>query len=189
MTPKLYTKKPLSIEAIQLDNTNCNVVAKWCNGRVRYRDVSVIKPDLIGIIIPTLEGDMSADLGDYIIKGIKGEFYPCKPDIFEASYNIIDYATVWPISPDVSIPTTAAEFSKLHMQTPEPVTKVWAPVADVVQGTIVQVFGIPCIGKDGSFHNVHSNAYNELYLDCEDGHHFLKGQIEYDHYIGIVLSK
>jgi hypothetical protein len=36
--------------------------------------------------IPTLEGDMNASVGDYIIKGVQGEFYPCKPDIFEATY-------------------------------------------------------------------------------------------------------
>lgn len=38
------------------------------------------------MIIPTLEGDMEASLGDYIIKGVNGEFYPCKPDIFEKTY-------------------------------------------------------------------------------------------------------
>jgi hypothetical protein len=41
---------------------------------------------MINIFIPTLEGDMRADRHDYIIKGIKSEFYPCKPDIFEATY-------------------------------------------------------------------------------------------------------
>jgi len=39
------------------------------------------------IAIETLEGEMRATVGDYIIKGVKGEFYPCKPDIFEASYD------------------------------------------------------------------------------------------------------
>ena len=40
-----------------------------------------------GIVIHTLEGDMRADPEDWIIKGVKGEFYPCKPDIFEATYD------------------------------------------------------------------------------------------------------
>jgi hypothetical protein len=40
--------------------------------------------------IQTLEGDMHAEVGDYIIKGIKGEFYPCKPDIFEATYELVE---------------------------------------------------------------------------------------------------
>ena len=39
------------------------------------------------IIIHTLEGDMKASVNDYIIKGVRGEFYPCKPDIFEETYN------------------------------------------------------------------------------------------------------
>jgi len=39
-----------------------------------------------GLVIPTLEGEMTANAGDYIIKGVQGEFYPCKPDIFEATY-------------------------------------------------------------------------------------------------------
>lgn len=43
-----------------------------------------------GIIIPTLEGDHLAELGDYIIKGIAGEYYPCKPDIFNKTYEIVD---------------------------------------------------------------------------------------------------
>ena len=42
------------------------------------------------IEIETLEGVMRADIGDYIIKGVKGEFYPCKPDIFEATYEIVE---------------------------------------------------------------------------------------------------
>lgn len=41
---------------------------------------------LVGIAIDTLEGTMIVDYGDYIIKGVKGEFYPCKPDIFEQTY-------------------------------------------------------------------------------------------------------
>lgn len=42
------------------------------------------------IIIKTLEGDMRAEIGDWIIKGIKGELYPCKPDIFEATYEAVE---------------------------------------------------------------------------------------------------
>lgn len=46
----------------------------------------LFKPNSEKLIIPTLEGDHETSVGDYIIKGIKGEFYPCKPDIFEATY-------------------------------------------------------------------------------------------------------
>jgi hypothetical protein len=45
---------------------------------------------LTGVVIETLEGNMLASKGDYIIKGVKGEFYPCKPDIFELTYEKID---------------------------------------------------------------------------------------------------
>jgi hypothetical protein len=41
-------------------------------------------------LIPTLEGDMKCSKGDYVIKGVKGEFYPCKPDIFELTYEIVE---------------------------------------------------------------------------------------------------
>ena len=77
-----YRKKPVIIEAVQFteDRKNkafnfvrCNVAADWLEDR------PILK-------IQTLEGIMTAEIGDYIIKGIKGEFYPCKPDIFEATY-------------------------------------------------------------------------------------------------------
>jgi hypothetical protein len=50
---------------------------KWCKGKKGLDG---------GIIISTLEGDMIANTGDYIIKGVNGEFYPCKPDIFKKTY-------------------------------------------------------------------------------------------------------
>lgn len=79
-------KKPVTIQAIQWDGTQETFweIAKWAasNGVI---------VDSLGnkMIIPTLEGDMAADVGDYIIRGIKGEFYPCKPDIFNDSYEIV----------------------------------------------------------------------------------------------------
>lgn len=77
----LYRKKPVVIEANQLQYTteSQDQIIAWSGGLIR-------KGADGGLIIPTLEGDMTASTGDYIIKGIKGEFYPCKPDIFEATY-------------------------------------------------------------------------------------------------------
>lgn len=46
------------------------------------------------LVIKTLEGEMRADLWDWIIRGVKGEFYPCKPDIFEATHEAVDLGTV-----------------------------------------------------------------------------------------------
>ena len=74
-----YRKKPVVIEAIQF-NGNDQECISFCP--CSY-DPKEKKPSLI---IPTLEGNMRVDLHDWIIKGVKGEFYPCKPDIFEATY-------------------------------------------------------------------------------------------------------
>ena len=70
---KKYRKKPVVIEAYQTD---------------------------VEMIIPTLEGDMHADQGDYIITGLRGEQYPCKPDVFERTYEEVPGST--PLSPTIS---------------------------------------------------------------------------------------
>ena len=80
-----YRKKPVVIEAVQVtdstfDNDHPNdehIVG------VRY------DPRERCAYIDTLEGRMRADLGDWIIRGVKGELYPCKPDIFEATYDAV----------------------------------------------------------------------------------------------------
>lgn len=83
-SPGKYRKVPVVIEAFYLDPEDPDTwrdAAKWCGGtllRLRSGDRA--------IEIQTLEGTMYADVGDYIIKGVKGEFYPCKPDIFAATY-------------------------------------------------------------------------------------------------------
>ena len=77
-----YRKKPVVIEARRFTHDNGEEIAEWCGGtpiRDPLRRVDFIE-------IPTLEGRMTARAGDYIIKGVHGEFYPCKPDIFEATY-------------------------------------------------------------------------------------------------------
>lgn len=80
-----YRKKPVVIEAFELTTENFNTVLEWCGGEAftpdRLKDVA--------IDIKTLEGVMRANLGDYIIKGVQGEFYPCKPDIFKATYEFV----------------------------------------------------------------------------------------------------
>jgi len=80
-----YRKKPVVIEAIQWDGENdtLNELAKFIGKNISLDIFSKFT-------ITTLEGDMKASLFDYIIKGIKGEFYPCKPDIFEATYELIE---------------------------------------------------------------------------------------------------
>jgi|GEM_PF-958782 len=91
---KKYIKKPVQIEAIQLKEDNIIEVFDFLDG-ANYKetksseeleDFSEAMLEQGYIEIETLEGMMKASFGDYIIKGVKGEFYPCKPDIFIATY-------------------------------------------------------------------------------------------------------
>jgi hypothetical protein len=76
---KKYRKKPVVIEAIIAESakTNPNNVILWVPNACRKGS---------DIYIKTLEGEMSVNEGDYVIKGVNGEFYPCKPDIFKKTY-------------------------------------------------------------------------------------------------------
>ena len=86
-----YRKKPVIIEAIQFEDNSDRIteIHEFMGGdtiRVNYED-----KDNPYLKIETLEGIMKASVGDYIIKGVNGEFYPCKPDIFEKTYErVID---------------------------------------------------------------------------------------------------
>lgn len=84
---KKYRKKPVVIEAMRVDGISVEHVAEWCGGRFLSENVAP-SGTVYGhvLAIPTLEGVMYADDGDYIIKGVSGEFYPCKPDIFAKTY-------------------------------------------------------------------------------------------------------
>jgi hypothetical protein len=80
-----FRKKPVVIEARQYDGKNGMELLAWSHG-------AELEEDFMGdyIEIKTLEGTMRANKGDWIIKGVKGEFYPCKPDIFTATYEPAD---------------------------------------------------------------------------------------------------
>ena len=80
-----YRKKPITIEARQLTENNGREIAAWCGGTY-YKDEPLGRRGRPVIEINTLEGLHQAAVGDWIIKGVKGEFYPCKPDIFDATY-------------------------------------------------------------------------------------------------------
>jgi len=82
-----FRKKPIVIEAIQFFDQPEEIIAIQefmgnTDLTIDYADVDDLK-----LKIETLEGIMDASLGDWIIKGVKGEFYPCKPDVFDKSYN------------------------------------------------------------------------------------------------------
>ena len=90
-----YRKKPVVIEAMQWDGSYSGmetIQARWpelntagLTHRPHHRTVQMWS-------IATLEGQHIVSVGDYIIKGVKGEFYPCKPDIFEMTYEVVDAA-------------------------------------------------------------------------------------------------
>lgn len=80
-----FRKKPVEIEARKFTGFDAgpNACPTYLAGWMKEAVVSNEKGKLV---IHTLEGAMTAEIGDWIIRGVKGEFYPCKPDIFEATY-------------------------------------------------------------------------------------------------------
>ena len=74
-----YRKKPVVIEAMQFYGDSTELIRVFGQGKIRQTAQDCLAID-------TLEGTMYARLGDYVIKGVAGEFYPCKPDIFIATY-------------------------------------------------------------------------------------------------------
>lgn len=96
-----YRKKPVIVDAMQFTTNNevgsptMDAIVNWVNqGKSEY----IAWHNGTDIYVRTLEGDMRATVGDWIICGVKGEFYPCKPDIFEATYEpvlrIVDSVSV-----------------------------------------------------------------------------------------------
>ena len=76
-----FRKKPIVIEAIQYTGNNNEEIVKFAGHKVQFGSANDTE-----LRIYTLEGDMTVKVNDWIIKGIKGEFYPCKPDIFKETY-------------------------------------------------------------------------------------------------------
>jgi hypothetical protein len=88
-----YRKKPVVIDAMQLLWTNWSEMCEFADvGHLTdgKPEGTMLSGERIGLNIPTLEGLMTAQQGDWIIRGVKGELYPCKPDIFEASYEPVE---------------------------------------------------------------------------------------------------
>lgn len=80
-----YRKKPIVIQAMQYNGKNIEEI-------LSKLDMHEVIQDFMSndLLIETLEGEMRVSIGDWIIKGIKNEFYPCKPDIFEITYEKVD---------------------------------------------------------------------------------------------------
>lgn len=82
-----FRKKPVVIEALQFDGTNHDEVFAFCPDASNAAGDPLTVSNLLWI--KTMEGGHTASPGDYIIKGVAGEFYPCKPDIFAATYEAV----------------------------------------------------------------------------------------------------
>ncbi|MDT2635495.1 hypothetical protein P7D52_07940 [Enterococcus dongliensis] len=94
-----YRKKPVEIEAVLLENDihSISQALNFVSGMPFDTEISLLDEQAAnaaqmtnGLVIPTLEGDVTASFGDYIIKGVQGEFYPCKPDIFSQTYEKVE---------------------------------------------------------------------------------------------------
>lgn len=89
---KKYKTKPCEIEAIQWKGDNLEEIKEFTSYNIDWDYIYDGLGKLLGykLYIDTLEGRMQASEGDYIIKGLRGEFYPCKPDVFEKKYEVIE---------------------------------------------------------------------------------------------------
>lgn len=88
-----YKKKPVVVEAIQWNGRNPKEIKDFVGESLKYEIYDAAwkagsgVPPRVHMAIKTLEGEMQVSKGDYIIKGVRGEFYPCRPDIFEETYD------------------------------------------------------------------------------------------------------
>lgn len=92
-----YRKKPIVVEAVRIPDDPLTVIeiAAWCEGSVsqqwlRDRESGKILAKQRALVIPTLEGPMFANVGDYIIRGTRGEFYPCKENPFNDTFEKVE---------------------------------------------------------------------------------------------------
>lgn len=83
-----YRKKPVVVEAIQIKHNNVDKVKQFCP-EIKVVDTKLSTSDIY-FTIRTLEGIHITTVGDYIIRGVAGEYYPCKPDIFEKTYEPVE---------------------------------------------------------------------------------------------------
>lgn len=84
-----YKTKPCEIEAIEFEDDSADTITAIQNFMSKELFVSYADPEHPVIKIATLEGVMDASIGDFIIKGLRGEFYPCKPDVFHKKYEVV----------------------------------------------------------------------------------------------------
>ena len=109
-----YRKKPVIVEAVIWTGNNLEEIKNFVDESLLYNIYDGAwevgeAPVIVDMQIRTLEGNMSVSVGDYIIKGIEGEFYPCKPDIFKETYE-----TVSMVSDNDKTTVPMSEYRKLE---------------------------------------------------------------------------
>ena len=89
LNPQRFQKRPVQIQAMQFDGTASvtDAILRWAGSQIGMLGYNQATNTCFQLTIKTLEGTMLASHGDWIIRGIQGEIYPCKPDIFEQSYD------------------------------------------------------------------------------------------------------
>lgn len=137
--PQRFRKKPVEIEAMQWVHDAPQSAAPVLSWIREHSGVATFAP-LTGpaIVISTLEGDMHASSGDWIIRGVQGEFYPCKPDIFAQTYDDLE-AAAHPISSGrILVEGSGLTVGKPPMTATVQVRVVaeGEPVAGVILGTV-----------------------------------------------------
>ena len=94
-----YRKKPVVIDAFKFDGVVTDITSDWHAPWWVFDglDTGVLSFERQGVLyVNTLEGKMMVSIGDYIIRGVQGELYPCKPDIFEATYELAEKEIIEP---------------------------------------------------------------------------------------------
>jgi hypothetical protein len=76
-----YRKRPVEVDAVRF-NGNFDEIERFCGGDAEYRNGE--------LVVATWEGALRASPGDWIIRGVRGEFYPCKPDVFDVTYEPVE---------------------------------------------------------------------------------------------------
>lgn len=84
-----YRTKPCEIEAVIWNGKNIDEISDFCRDSVLINSLDV-DPPFYSLSISTLEGHMHASVGDYIIRGLQNEYYPCKPSVFEKKYELVE---------------------------------------------------------------------------------------------------
>ena len=144
---RAYRKKPVVVEAVQWTGENHAEMCEFIDP-----EAFEIIPR-IGLVIHTLEGDHHASPGDYIIKGVNGEFYPCKPDIFAKTY---ESSTLTPPNE----PLTQDDVNEMHFD------RVWIDYGTDEHGKRDGEEGIVLYGKLYSIDTLDEAGLEDMILDA-----------------------